>query len=425
MWSFAISGTAFLLYACYRFNKTKIFYPSIIFSTMWGLACIVTALILNGSFGYLYLSNSYSFHYLDEYILYFTGASLIAFIFAHMFSPQKGIELTFSLDFLERILQNYRWLMWLNFFGGLLRIILMISIVGVSSVMDYRLAANDMMNSGYGPIGLVFRLTNYIQLLANFYIALCGLMSGFNRLNLKKIILLFILYSPTQMATGGRLFILYFILFYVGSFLLGRGLAYKMEKRPFLENEERRIGVIVFAGLFSLVSLIAMFRETDNIERGLGNKRESPIAKFTYISEGMLESEYYMRFYPPDKIKTDDGVHLITGKSDYYLRFRGYLQYTYMSSIIVCIITPLYTSFGYWGSIIAWFIIALILETISITILRKMSLIRFFIYLTILKVMYEAILTNSIAGNFAVYELIILLAIFYKRIFGKLCIDLK
>ncbi len=36
----------------------------------------------------------------------------------------------------------------------------MVSLVGLDSVMDYRLAANEMMNTGLGTVGLVFRITS-------------------------------------------------------------------------------------------------------------------------------------------------------------------------------------------------------------------------------------------------------------------------
>ena len=75
-----------------------------------------------------------------------------------------------------------------------------------------------------GVVGLVFRLTAYIQMLANFYVALYGLRCGFGKLDFKKIFTLFILYAPTQLATGGRLFVLYFSIFFFGSYLLARGI---------------------------------------------------------------------------------------------------------------------------------------------------------------------------------------------------------
>lgn len=409
MLSFLLSGFALLLYAYLKFIKTKIFYPSVIFSLMWGVACVVTSLILGGCFKNLYLSDYYSFYYINEYIPYFAFISILAFYLAHKIFPGVRVNIAFDLTLIERLLKKFHWIMWLNFFGGIFRIILMVNMVGFDNVMDYRVAANTMMNTGLGPIGLVFRVTSYIQMLANFYIALAGFKTGFGNLNLKQIISLFILYSPTQVATGGRLFILYFILFFIGAFILGRGLALKYVKKALLTPVEKRTLIIVFSLLLSLVSLIALARQSD------GESGESALAKFTYISEGMLETEHYMRYVPPEEVAPDFGIRLITGTSpSSYRQYRGFLQMTFMSSIVICIISPLYSGFGYWGSIIVWGGIAFFLEVLAIICLRRLTIIRFFILLLILKIMYESIISNSLYGNIPVYELIILFYIFYK-----------
>lgn len=302
--------------------------------------------------------------------------------------------------------------MWVNFFGGILRIILMVSLVGLDSVMDYRLAANEMMNTGLGTVGLVFRITSYVQMLANFYVALAGCKAGMQTLKFKEVVFLFILYSPTQLATGGRLFILYFVLFYFGSFLLGRGLSLR-KHQSLLSRHEKKAILLAFAGMLSLVSLIALSRQSET-----KHANESAIAKFTYISEGMLETEHYMKFYPPEEISPDYGEFLLTSRSEMYLQYRKYLLMTKMSSIVISVITPLYTGFGYVGSLVVWGVLAFLFEAISITCLRRLTIIRFFVLLTILKIMYESIISNPIQGNYAVYELLILLALFYKPIFN-------
>lgn len=416
MASFLISGVALLLYSGIKFYRSKIFYPSVIFSFMWGMACVMTTLILGGAFEHLYLADYYSFKYIDRYILWFTAISLFAFWFAHRVRPGNEVNLDFNLQFIDAVVDKYKWIMWLNFFGGILRIILMINLVGFDSVMDYRVAANNMMNTGFGTVGLIFRITSYIQMLANFYVAICGFKTGFESLDLKKTLILFILYAPTQMATGGRLFILYFILFFIGSFLLGRGVAMKFNDRILLEKEEKKVLSIISIGFLTLVAIIAMARAGNTVN----HETESAFAKFTYISEGMLETEHYMRFDPPETHVPDYGKHLFTGKSFDHLQYRGYLQMTYMSSIVISIMTPLYTSFGFYGSIFVWGAIAFILELIAIMCLRRLSIIRFFVFLTILKIMYETVIASPIPGNIPVYELIILFMVFYKPIFGNI-----
>lgn len=417
MLNFYICGIILLFYAYNRIKKTRIFYPSVIFSIMWGVACIITGMILGGNLGPLYLEDYYVFKYIDKYIIFFTGASLLGFGIAHRIKPGEIVNLKIDIDATEDILIKYKWLMWINFLGGIIKIILMIGVVGLNNIMDYRIAANTMMNTGAGNIGLVFRITAYIQMLANFYIALAGFKTGIKGLKFSDTLKLFILYAPNQMATGGRLFILYFILFYFGAFILARGLFFRNDKdSPFLSRKEwKAIGVVMF-GLLSLVSIIALSRSAANP----GNNNESAIAKFSYITEGMLESEHYMCFNPPEGMTPDYGKHFFTGKSESYLKYRGFLNHTYMSSIIISVISPLYTSFGYYGSLLVWGIVSCILELIAISCLRNLTFLRFLIYLTILKIMYETILSNPIQGNIPLYELIILITIFYKPIFGNI-----
>ena len=164
--------------------------------------------------------------------------------------------------------------MWLNFFGGLLRIIILVSLVGfdLNNIMNYRLAANNIvLYGGSGLIDIVFRITGYVQMLANFYIALFGLHASFGKIDFKKMLKIFILYSPNQMATGGRLFVLYFIIFFFGSFFLGRGLSMRYKKRKWFLKKEKRAVTFVFACLILIVGLIGMSR---TLEEGMFNNGE-------------------------------------------------------------------------------------------------------------------------------------------------------
>jgi oligosaccharide repeat unit polymerase len=294
----------------------------------------------------------------------------------------------------------------------------MIGLVGFSldNVMNYRLAANDVMNSGSGYVGLVFRLTAYIQMLANFYVALYGFGAGFGKLNFKKIFIIFILYAPTQMATGGRLFVLYFIIFFFGSFFLARGLSMNIAVRKWILPEEKRAITFIFAGLLTFVAIIGMSRAVEN---GKYVGKESFVEKFSYITEGMLATEYFMQQYPDGSFQHDNGMATIKGNTNNDLQFRRNLNMTRMSSIVISIILPLYLDFGFWGSLIVWFIIALFIESLSLRCLGKLTIIRFLILVTLLKICYESVMSNPINGNIPVYELIILLALFYKPLLGR------
>lgn len=413
--NFLICGLLFWLYAYIKFMRTKIFYPSIIFSFMWGGACIYLAAILNGYGKNLFLKEYYIFHHMDGYVVFFTIATLFGIFLAHMFKKNDRVNLRMDHDFIDRILHAYKWVMWINFFGGILRMAVMINTVGMNNMMDYRLAANAMMmSSSFTFAGIVFKLTAYIQMLANFYVGLYGLKTGFENLNFKKTLGIFILYAPTQMATGGRLFILYFILFFFGAFLLGRGIAMREQGRKFLKFAEKRVLIFAFAGLLGLIVIIAMLRGG-----GVYEDKETTLEKFSYITEGVLATEYLMEYYPKDTYKLDYGKNTMGSLSEQYLKFRGYLLNTKMSSIVVCIFTGLYLDFGYWGSIFMMFLFVFVAELLSLRALNKMNLLNFCIYMLILKMLYESVMTPSISANIANLELVVFFALFYKSLFGR------
>lgn len=418
MADFIICGLAMWIYAYFRFRKEKILYPSVIFSFMWGATYFYTAAILNGYGENLYLKEYYDFRYMDTYAIYITIAVLVGFAIAHYFkrTSKRKVNLKMSMDFIGNVLQKYKWVMWLNFFGGILRIAIMLSTVGFDNMMDYRLAANAMMmSSSLSFAGIVFKLTAYIQMLANFYIALSGLKTGFGYLDLKKVLTIFILYAPNQMATGGRLFILYFIIFFFGSFIIGRGLSLREKARHLLEPTEKKTLLLSFTGLLVLVGVIAMLRSGS-----ISKSNENIFDKFAYVTEGMLCTEYLMRYYPPGTFKLDYGENTLGSLSQKYLNFRGHLKQTKMSSSVVCIYTRSYLDFGYWGNIAFIFIIAFFGEYIAIRCLGKLTLINFCIFILILKIFYESVMTFAIPDNIPNYELLILFALFYNSIFGRL-----
>lgn len=416
MLNFLICGIAFLFYAYIKFRNEKIFYPSVIFSLMWGITCVYTAAILNGFGENLFLKDYYVFHYMDTYIVYFTIAAILAFNLAHQLKKNNHeICLTMNADFINLILSKYRWIMWLNFIGGILRIIIMVQMVGVDNIMDYRLAANSMMmTSSFTFAGIVFKLTAYVQMLANFYVGLLGLKTGFDILDFRKTIVIFVLYAPTQLATGGRLFILYFILFFFGAFLLGRGLAIKQDNRHLIESSEKKVLTVSFISLLVLVAFIAMLRGG-----GITKDKETTIEKFSYITEGILATDYLMNYYPPGTYQLEYGKSTSGIFTKQYKEFRGYLQKTRMSSIVTCFFTSFYLDFGYWGSLIFIFIFLLVAEFLSLWCLGNMNLIRFCIYLLILKILYESVIAQSLSANIPNYELIIIFALFYNWLFGK------
>lgn len=421
MVSFFICGFVLLVYAIRKFIKNKILYPSIIFSVMWGVACIYTGAILNGYGENLYLKEYYKYQYMDSYIVLFTIASLLGFMLARLFTRRYSgnVNLAISHTFMDNILKRYKWVMWLNFFGGLLRIVTAIATFGFDSIMDYRMAANAlMMAPSFTFVGLVFRITSYTQMLANFYLALYGLKTGFEQLNMKKTAGMFILFAPTQMATGGRLFILYFILYFFGTFILARGLKIREVGGRLFERNEKRVLVHTTAFFFFLVAVIPMLRAG-----GIGKDNESALEKLAYITEGILSTEQLMQVIPPTSVQPEYGTASLGSFSIQHKKYLSFLLGTKNASGVKAFLVPLYLDFGYYGSVIAVFFLAFLIEFLAIRCLSRLTVIRLCVLVVLLKMVYESVISPIIATNFPNFELIVLFAIFYRSLFGNLETD--
>lgn len=420
MWTFFFCGLVFLLYAWIKFKK-KVFYPSVIFCFMWGMNCIFHFLIYMGYINPLTDVSMFQYDYMDTYIIFFLIATIIGFSFAHCVCRDTNVKMKINKEALERILARYQWVMWLNFFGGILRMVAMISLVGFSfsNVMDYRLAANDMMMSFEGGVvGWIFRISAYINMLAVIYIALAGLRMGMRQLKMKDTLKLFILYAPVQMATGGRLFILYFIIFYLGCFLLGRGISVQSTGRRWLLANERRTLLKMMILMMPLVVVISLSRGEGGV-KNVSKYEGSFLDSFSYISDGTMVTDKCMEFYSGGKtLHTAKGMNTIFGNSKQADLFRSHKHTTVYASSVYTMIVPLFLDFGYWGSIIVWTFLSFLIEIIALNCLSKMTFIKFFMYAMLLKICYESVIANPFAGNMPFFELIVLLTIFYKPIFG-------
>lgn len=422
MYTFLICGIVLLLYAWMRF-KRRVFYPSVIFCFMWGMNCIFHYLIYIGYVTPLNEIGLFDYQYMKTYIIYFTIATLLGFSLAHRFSNGRNIHSNISLEFMDNILRKYKWVMWLNFWGGIFRIVALVSLIGFSfsNIIDYRLAANDMMMFSQGSlVGWIFRLTAYVNMLAIMYVALSGLRAGMSQLNMKDALTTFILFAPVQLATGGRLFILYFIIFYFGCFLLGRGINMQNKARKWLMGSERKAIINMMIIMLPLVVAISLSRGDGGVAN-ISKHEGSFLDSFSYISDGTMTTNQCMEFFDGGSSLTPQGGKTtFLGNSSAADAFRTHKHYTNYASSVYCIIHPLFLDFGYYGSLIAWTILAFFMELIALKSLAKMNLIRFVVYAMLLKMCYESVLANPFAGNIPFFELIVLFTIFYKPIFGKL-----
>lgn len=413
--NFLLSGLGLLTYAVISFKIRRLILPSSIFCVLWGIACVFISLIISGYWTSMALYKRYVFVWMNDYILYFTIMSILGFAFSNFLFHNRSIGFSPNLNerLLSAIIHRYRPIMYINFCMGIIRIIIFLSIFGWNDMGDYRVNAEATMRNLSGIYGLIFRISNYILLLSNFYVCIVGLKHGAYKINYKEMAVTLICFVPVLMSTGGRLWILYIILYYFGSYLIGACLS----KRRFLipKKDFKKIGAILSCLILS-IAVIGEFRQAEN------NDDQKFYDKFSYVTEGVLCSEYCMKFYGGDRseIKHNIVSTFQQGVSVPYKKFRRHLaQKTNMSSIINSIIVFLYIDFGYYESLFVWLLICFICESVAFGCLNKMTLNKFFCLVVVLKIFYESILDNSVVSNIPTIELVILFAILGPLLFGK------
>ena len=182
--NFFISGIIYLFSAFLLFKSKRLLYPSIVFCVLWGLACLSISFV---QYDILFpdMKEYFAFKYMNEYILYFTFVSVLAFF---IIFPKKNIIFydKIPLDSLNQLLERYHFIMYLSFIIGMLRIIIFISLFNVYTLFDYRQAFVTNSLSGY--VGFFFRIGNWIQMLADIYIALLGYYHGKTYFDTKKLL---------------------------------------------------------------------------------------------------------------------------------------------------------------------------------------------------------------------------------------------
>lgn len=410
--NFFLSGCVFIIYSSIFFIIKRQILPSGVMTAMWGIACIFISIITHGIWDTLDLYTLYHFKWMDKYILYFTIASIAGFSIAHMLGTPVALKTNIKLDYLNWLTTKYRFIMKLNCALGIARIIIFLSLFGWGGFYEYRINAELGMQSISGWAAIVFRISNYILLLSNFYVAIVGLKHGIFGLNKKEALSTFLLFIPVQLSTGGRLWILYFILYYFGAYMIGKMYT---NRNSFATKKETRFLMKFGLILCLLIAFVGILKTGDDSED------KTAYDKYAYITEGILASESCMDYNGGDKFDNLKYGLFSTGvsKSSAYFGWRKLLIQSKISSIIECVIVYLYLDFGYYNSLFIWFIFCLFFEIWYLNCMKRLNIFHFFTMIIILKFLYESILSNPIIFCIPSFELLILLYLFKNLIFVK------
>lgn len=413
---FSLASLLCFIYAIVVYAIQRFITPSIVFSTMWGLSCMLCSLDVNGHIEGV----SHTFTFVSNYIPFFILSSLVGFLLARIFSQSDSTYRYIHIDIsqVQYLLEKYRWILYLSFFVGLFRIIAIVALFGVSNLMEFRLISLSF--DSYSPlISLVLRIGNYANLFASSYLILFGFYHGRTSVDTKLLLQNLLLYSMMGISTGGRLFIFYFLIYYTIPFILGRYIRnYSLytrsiaEKPTFLSRREWVNLSLVMISLITLISIIGLLRAEDP-----GNSESSPLYKFLYLCDGIISTDWALENY---KNFSDFGYginSLFDSKSETMLEFRNQAIKSPIAFMVFSVMIPLYFDFGWWGSIFIWGLTCFIIEYLSLRFLRNFTILKLLMFAFFARFMYESIVFQPFSSFIPVLQLLFLLYVFRSFIF--------
>lgn len=178
----------------------------------------------------------------------------------------------------------------------------------------------------------------------------------------------------------------------------------------------------MFDGSHTLFCVIGSFRNTsgDELQESSISRTRSVLSAFYYITEGVHVTDKAMQFVNASNTY-DMGRDTFTGyKGKNYSQFRESLNGTPDWCNVDSIIVPMYCDFGRNGSLIAWMIICFIGEIFFYKVMRKGSVLSFFLSYAIVYIFLYSTIGNPIPAAFRIMvEWIIILHVFSSKLMLK------
>lgn len=404
---YLIVSIIFFMYIVLMLYYERMPLPSMIFSGMWGIACMLVHFVHCGYFEKV----KFLMPYMDGYITPFAITCVSGFLLAHVINWNRQKVVVIDKFELLAIIKKYRFVLYLNCAIGIFKIIIVLQTIGIESLMDYRIAALSISNVG-GAISFILRIGNYFNLLSHIYIIFLGFSHGFITWRKQEMIVGFILYSMMSIAAAGRLFILYFMLFYFVPFYVGRYFKKRNEGDVSLfQPGELKSMVISVVFVISLVGLVGQLRDTNNTT--------TTASKYLYFTDGMRAADNAMRLFDKQN-DYGNGMNTFFGDAGKQTqKYRYLVQGTKFQFTVYSLIHPIYLDFGYWGSLIFLFSLCFIIEMCGIWCLCKLTFVRLLIFFLCMKICYESVIFPSVSINIPFVELILILAILHRYIFAS------
>lgn len=361
-------------------NKSALL-PSTVFALMWGITSLGGFLFRNGL---AYDEDVYITYYLtatnlDEISVYQFHILIVIFT-AFLLARFNNQSLKFA-DFdsinnsinINKTTKDFRWILVLFFIIGILRLIIVVNLVGFNYAAIRNLYITGRDSFSMFDIWLV-RIGSYLMRATVFYIALLGIEAAMHGIDIKKTIKNFALFAPFQMSFGGRLFILsFFVPFFLSYFIVSF-----LSKTKMSAAERSKLTTIGTAG-FGLVVLLAILKQGINVDIATLISYTSEIfytaASYHYMNEFWA--------YLPTSVDLGYGQNILGMGSSIVNDIHNAWITTGNNAIMMTpsMIPDVFMDFGKTGSLIFFFFLFYLIESIAMKLMRYPDIINILIYM--------------------------------------------
>ena len=397
-------------------RRYRMLLPSVLHTSIWICTIFLIICQLTGHVVSKQVPDS-SFNHTAPFVLKMMVASVIGFAAAHIFSESATVpesHPTIDANVLEAVLRKFRWLPWFVGVEGLILIIFYWSTFGsdIESFAEYRIMSITTEKLGF--MGLVQRVSGHVTALGHMYLFLLGYKHGLTGVKVKEFLLYAVLISFTNIAIGGRTWVINAFLPYTISFIFAR--TFSEGTKQYTHADIKRIVVIV-AMCVSLFSVIGILRSGNNYT---GNA----VDKYLYATDGSRVTNKVIARFPDGTFQYEYGKATLLSNfisSPMRAAWRSSIEDNVGLSVTVPSVMPsLYWDFGSTGGPVFWGVICFVVELLCLRLMRTSKLLGIILLGELSYLLFQSPIGNVFTINMPAFEWLLILWFFRKQIFGNI-----
>ncbi len=337
--------------------------------------------------------------------------AIICFTLVHELRPRTyRSELITSgetLEMCEKILTQYRWILWVCVGAGLTLFIYFLSLgIKLTSFSDYRIMALTVEKVGYAA--LAKRIGGHIGVLGAFYLFILGYKQAQTELDFKEFLKCILMYACVNLSVGGRAWLIASLLPYACGFFLGNS-----EGAETNRTELKKLGMVFLIAISSF-SILGNLRSEASYQKSF-------LEKFLYYTDGPKMANLVLNTFPTGTYDLEYGQANFMSfikTSEMTKSFNASIKDDIGLSVTVRSTIPaLYYDFGYTGGIIMWGILCGLLEWICLNLRDKGTLFSLLLFSVCAIIPFQSPIGGVFVLAMPSFEWLFLLWILRKYIF--------